>query len=237
MTKSYASWTVLPYEPIERLAENLWRVEGTLSNMPLRRVMTLARMNDGRLVIHNAIALHDAQMREIEAWGTPAFLVVPNGYHRLDAPAFKQRYPALRVVCPRGARKRVQQVVAVDFDYDDFPGDDTVRLEHLRGLRESEGVMHVRSQDGVTLVFNDALFNMPHLPGLQGAILRYLTQSSGGPRVSRIGRMLLIADRKAFAADLLRLSRTPDLVRVIVGHHQTIATEPAAALARVAATL
>src|SRR5690606_38404698 len=78
--------------PLERLEDNLWRVEGALPNMALRRVMTVVRMADGRLVIHSAIALPDELMAQIEAWGRPSYLLVPNAYHRLDAPAYKARY-------------------------------------------------------------------------------------------------------------------------------------------------
>ena len=54
-------------------------------------------------------------MKEIEAFGTPSVLVVPNGFHRLDAKVFKDRYPAMRVYCPAGDRKKVEQVVKVDY--------------------------------------------------------------------------------------------------------------------------
>jgi hypothetical protein len=47
--------------------------------------MVLARMRDGRVVVDNAIALDDASMRELEAWGEPSVLIIPNRYHRQDA--------------------------------------------------------------------------------------------------------------------------------------------------------
>src|SRR6266542_7018228 len=46
-------WTVLAHDPIEKLAENLWRVRGSLPRMTLKRVMTVARLDDGRLVVHS----------------------------------------------------------------------------------------------------------------------------------------------------------------------------------------
>ncbi|HEU4403846.1 MAG TPA: hypothetical protein VFS43_00925 [Polyangiaceae bacterium] len=237
MAKAHDTWKVLPHAPVEKLEDNLWRVQGRLENMPLLRVMTLARLGDGRLVVHNAMALGEAEMKAIEAWGEPALLLVPNGYHRLDAPAFKRRYPGIKVFCPRGSRKKVEEVVAVDGDYDAFPADGSVRLEHLDGTREAEGVMLVRSGDAATLVLNDAVFNMPHGEGLTGFIFRHVTQSTGGPRVSRVVRMLVIKDRAAFRAHLARLADTPNLRRVIVSHHRTIDERPAEALREVAATV
>ncbi len=237
MPKAHDTWKVLPHQPVEQLEDNLRRVQGRLEGMPLMRVMTVARLGDGRLVVHNAMALEEAAMKELEAWGEPAFLLVPNAVHRLDAPAFKKRYPALKVLCPRGARKKVEEVVAVDGDYGDFPPDDAVRLEHLAGTRDGEGAMFVRSGGATTIVLNDAVFNMPHGKGLAGFLFRHVTQSTGGPRVSRLARLLLVKDRGAFRAHLGRLADTPNLRRVIVSHHRTIDERPGDALRQAAATL
>ncbi len=59
---STAEWRVLAHGPAEPLAENLWRVEGALPGMSLRRVMTVAKRTDGRLVVHSAIALEEGAM-------------------------------------------------------------------------------------------------------------------------------------------------------------------------------
>jgi hypothetical protein len=237
MAKAHASWTILPHGPIEKLSENLWRVEGALANMPLRRVMTLARRTDGGLVVHNAIALGDAEIAEIDAWGEVTAILVPNGYHRLDAPSFEERYPNARVYAPSGARKKVEEVVPVDGTYADFPSDAAVSLSEIDGTAGGEGVMKVASKDGVTLVFNDAIFNMPHLNGAQGFVMRHITQSSGGPRVTRVARFFLVKDKAAFRAALAALADTPDLVRVIVSHHEMITSQPREALLAAAQTL
>ncbi|HZH03491.1 MAG TPA: hypothetical protein VEY30_06880 [Myxococcaceae bacterium] len=70
MAKAHETWTVLKHDPIEKLAENLWRVKGALPGMSLKRNMVVARLSSGGLVIHNGIALDEASMRELEAWGT-----------------------------------------------------------------------------------------------------------------------------------------------------------------------
>jgi hypothetical protein len=234
---AHTQWTVLPHGPVERLSERLWRVQGTLPTMSLARVMTVARRSDGGLVVHNAIAVSDAVIAELEAWGTIAAIIVPNGYHRLDARVFHDRYPNARVVCPRAARAKVEQVVPVTGSYEDEPADAAVALETLDGTGANEGVMIVRDGDGAALVFNDILFNMPHQRGVTGFVLRWITGSSGGPRVSRIARWFLTKDRPALRAHLERLATTPGLRRIVVSHHEVIDREPARVLRDVAATL
>src|SRR5262245_32661859 len=149
-TRAHDTWIVLPHKSIEKLSERLWRVEGTLPNMPLARVMTIARRSDGALVVHNAIAIDDAARAEIEAWGPIAAIVVPSGYHRLDAKVFHDRYPGARVVCPSGARVKVAQVVPVTGSYEDEPADAAVALETLDGTAAAEGVMIVRDAGGTS---------------------------------------------------------------------------------------
>jgi hypothetical protein len=233
---SYDTWTVLPHGSIEPLEDNLWRVEGSLPNMPLKRVMTLARLGSGDLVLHNPVALDATAMSAVDAWGRVAFLVVPNGWHRLDLHAFRARYPNAQVLAPPGARAKVAEVEPDVVDITVFPDDPNVSLGVVDGTKGLEAVMTVKSPGGVSVVFADAVFNMPHRPGFQGLVLRHVTASSGGPLVSRVARWFLIKDKGAFAAHLERLA-TPDLRRVIVAHHETITDDPAGALRRVAATV
>lgn len=235
MAKTHQHWTVLPHGPIEKLSDRLWRVEGKLD--PMCRVMAIAKRGDGTLVIHNGIALGDAEMAELDAFGKVSTILVPNGYHRLDAKVFADRYPDARVLCPAGARKRVEQVVPVAGGYEDFGSDPNVELVTLRGTKEREGAMIVRGGDGTSLVFNDAIFNMPHGAGFTGFVLRRVTGSTGGPRVSRVLKWLVLADKAAFRAHLEELAKLPDLKRILVSHHETITDDPAGTLARVAAAV
>jgi hypothetical protein len=227
MAKANTDWKVKWHGPIERLAENLWWVQGAIPNMSLKRTMVIVRLSDGRLVIHNGIALGAETMQEIERWGRPAFLLVPNGIHRLDAPAFKNRYPELRVLCPRASRKKVAEVIEVDGTYDDFPAEDSVRLETLQGTAGTEGAMIVRSADGQTVVLNDAMFNMDIKRDPLGFLFTTLLGSAPGPRVSRLAKWAFIKDKPLLRQEFARYSELPGLVRVIVAHEK-IASGPAA---------
>ncbi len=232
MAKAFDTWTVLPHDPIEKLAPNVWRVEGRLGKS-IRRVMTVARRADGTVIVHNAIALGEDEMREIEALGAVGTMVVPNAYHRQDARIFKQRYPSVRVLCPRAATAKVAQVVAPDGSLADDGKDADVQLTHLEGTREAEGVMQVRSPDGTTLVFNDVICNLPKT----GFPMGYLMGPTGRPSTPRVIRWMVVKDRRALADHFERLAAIPDLRRVIVSHGNVIETQPAETLRAVATEL
>ncbi len=236
MEKAKAEWRVLSHGPIQELAENLWWVQGSLPNMSLKRNMTVARLADGRLVIHNAVALGESAMKELEAWGSPAFLIVPSGIHRLDAAAFKQRYPALKVFAPSGSRAKVSEVIETDGSYEDFPSDPDVRFETLEGMGGLEGAMFVRSSDGVSLVLNDAVFNMDRKRDLLGFLFTTAFGSAPGPRVSRLAKLTLVKDKKALRAALERLAELPSLTRLIVAHEKIAHGGEARAALKQAAT-
>lgn len=232
MAAGFTSWTVLPHKPIEKLAPNLWRVSGTMNNGRVQRQMVMARMDDGRVVIHNAVALEDKEMAELEAWGEPAVIFVPNGFHRQDAFIWKQRYPKATVVTPAGSKKRVAKVVAVDAVTEEAPADAHVRLAPLAGC-PSESVLEVTSDSGVTLTFCDVVMNMPKLGGPMGFFLG----PTGQVAAPRAMRWFFVKDKAALAGQLEQLAATPNLTRICVGHGQPITDDAPGALRRVAAQL
>lgn len=232
MPKAFDTWQVFPHRPIEKLEENLWRVEGDLPAGNGTRVMTIVKTKSGGLVIHNAIALEEDRMKEIEGFGEPTTLVVPNGFHRLDSKVFKQRYPKIKVLVPPGARKKVAQVVAVDGVYDGAL-DDGVTLTTLEGLKGAEGVLEVAHGDETTLVFNDCVNNLPKLSGMFG----FMLAPTGMPAVPRITRWMMMKDRAAFRGHLEKLAGTKGLSRIVVSHGKPMTDQPGDVLRAVAARL
>jgi hypothetical protein len=230
MPAAFTTWTVLPHKPIEKLAPNLWRVSGMLGKT--QRQMVAAKMADGRLLIHNAIALDDGEMAELEAWGEPGVIFVPNGFHRMDAAIWKQRYPKATVISPSGSKKRVAKVVPVDGTTEAAPSDATVRLSRLDGCA-IEDVLEVTSDSGVTLTFCDAVMNMPKM----GFPVGFFLGPTGTISAPRVMRLIGIKDKKAFAAHLERLAATPRLERLTFGHGKPITDDPAGALRKVVAQL
>ena len=233
MAKALETWKVLPHEPIQRLEENLWYVRGMLGR--IQRMMAVARLGDGRLVVYNAIALDEAEMQQLEGWGQPAFLVVPSAGHRNDAKIWKQRYPQLKVISPAGAKKRVEEVLAVDDTGGDF-GDPTVRFVAPDCTAARDCLLEVQSARGVTLVINDLVVNMPHVRGVSGMIFRALGFTGPSPKVAPIPRMMLVRDRAGLKSLLEQLATRKDLVRVVMSHGQLIEQNCADALRAAAAT-
>jgi hypothetical protein len=236
MPKAFEKWTVLPHGKIEKLEDNLWRVEGTLPGGGPPRTMTVARLADGRLVIHGAVALDDSEMKELEAFGTPAFLVVPSGGHRLDAAAYKQRYPKMTVITAARSKAKVEEVVKVDETAGSF-GDDSVRYEPIDGT--VEGALIVRSKAGATLVLNDAVMNMApgSIKGFGGLVSGMLGFFGPEPKVVPLSKMMVFKDKKAARAHLEKLADTPGLTRVIVAHGKPITGDVCAAVKRAIAQL
>jgi hypothetical protein len=233
VAKCFRTWTVLEHGPVEKLSSKIWSVEGSLPKGSTRRLMAIVKLNGERLLVHNAIALTDSEMAELERWGKPAYLVVPNGFHRQDAYIWKQRYPELRVLCPSGVRAKVEQEVAVDGSYTEDVGDSTVQLFHWRGSKDREGGVLVRESDRATLIVNDMLLNLPKLGGMMGLMLG----PTGVVSVPRAMRWMLVKDTQALKQHLIEVAQTPGLGRILVGHGQTIEGSAAEALQGAAARL
>ena len=176
-------WIVKPHDALQKLEPELWAVESDIkTGGAIRRRMGIIRLPDGGIAFLNAVPLRDETMREIEAWGTPAFLIVPTGYHTLDIAPFKARYPQIKVLAesPRVA-KRVEVAGGWDF----FPSSGRIKAIRLRGIK-GEAAFRV---GGTLVIPGDAMMNLPHLPGFEGFVWRLLG-STGGPRVTVIARVI-----------------------------------------------
>jgi hypothetical protein len=212
------TFQTLPHAPIQELSENLWRVEGDLPHFSMRRVMTVVRLSDARLVIHSAIALDEPSMQRLEAFGTPAFLLIPHVRHRLDAARYKARYPSLRVLVPPAVRKRASAVVHVDGTYTDMPPDPVLELQVLDGVGDAEGALIVESSDGASVVLNEVVFDLDPPKSAVGRAALKLVGFGPGARVTPVVKLEMVKDKFALKTHLERLALTPRLVRLIVSH-------------------
>jgi hypothetical protein len=220
----HTKWTVFPHGPVETIDDAILSVEGEI-RMPLGtfpRRMTIAALADGSTVVFSPVALHEPAMQELEALGPPRFMVVPNGFHRFDARVWKQRYPAVKVLCPPGARKRVEQVVAVDAT-SDVLGDDAVTFIITDGTRRAESALLIRRNRGSTLVINDLISHIRRPKGIGANIMtRLFGFGLKRPQMAREVRWLLVNDNAALARQLRHWAAIPDLKRIIVSHGEMI---------------
>lgn len=237
MAKDETRWTVLAHDAPVEIGEHVWMVQGALPNMGLSRTMVVVALDDGGLVLHSPIAMDEAGMAWLAERGEVRWLVAPNGFHRLDTPRYKVRFPDARVVCPSGSRGKVEAKVVVDHTYADVPLGGRVEFVHLDGVREAEGVMIVHDPKGTVLVFNDVLFNVHDATGLFALIYGRWMGNFGKPKVTSLARLSLVKDRPALRAHFERLSEIEGLATVIPGHGRPITSDPAHALRMVAASL
>ena len=99
------TWRPARHGPLTALADGLWTVDAELDALPIGRRMTIVRLADGGLAVHSAVACDDATMAAIDRLGPVSFIVVPSGFHRLDAPRYAGRYPQARVVTMPAKRR------------------------------------------------------------------------------------------------------------------------------------
>jgi hypothetical protein len=238
MPKPFTEWTVLPHGKLARLDDNLLSVSGEL-HMPVGdfpRRMTVVRLHDGRLVVYSAIALDEAEMQALEAFGEPSFLVVPNDIHRMDAKIWKDRYPQMRVVAPAGVRKKVEEIVAVEDTAPNF-GDPQVQFVTVPGTQQHEAALVVRTWSGTTLVVNDLIWNLDDRPGFGGWLFKVMGFTGREPRIPTIVELRGIKDKDALRGQLERWARIPGLNRIIVSHGKIVTRDAPAVLDRLAESL
>lgn len=81
----------------------------------LRSRTTVVRLPDGRLWVHSPAQPSDEVCAALDALGEVRWLVVPNRFHHLQAPAAAARYPHAQVVGPRSVRNpKVKLTLSLD---------------------------------------------------------------------------------------------------------------------------
>lgn len=234
MTAPFKTWTVLPHGKLTRVNERIREVVGELK-MPLLelpRRMTVVRTKSGDLVIFSAIALREPDMAELEAFGRPAWLVVPSERHRLDAPGYRQRYPGLKVVAPRAGADKIGEVVRVDTSLPDF-GDASIRYVEIA----ADSALEIDSDDGLTIVVNDLVGDIHGEQGLGGWLLRVMGFAGDEAHVPAPVKMLLGKHKDEVAQQFRLWAERGDLRRIIVSHGDPIENDPQSVLRKLADSL
>lgn len=234
MTAPHKQWTVLPHGELTPVTDRILTVVGDLEMplMHLPRRMTVVRTRPGDLVIFSAIALSEPDMDKLQAFGRPAFLVVPSERHRLDGPSYAQRFPGITVVAPRAGAEKVGEVVRVDTSTPDF-GDPSVRYVEVAG----DSALEVDGDDGLTLIVNDLIGDIHGEGGLGGWLLRVMGFAGDDPHVPGPVKLTLGKHKAEVAQQFRRWAERNDLRRIMVSHGDSIEKEPREALRTLAASL
>ena len=238
MSRPLQQWKVLPHGKLSEIDENILTVTGDIRMpmMSLPRRMTVVRLNGSRLIVFSAIALNEDEMTRLEAYGRPAFLIVPSDKHRLDAKPWKNRYPAMQVVAPEGARAKVEEVVPVDTAAPQFD-DPNVQFVAVPGTRGHEAALVVRTPNGTTLVLNDLVGNIRSEPGSRSWLLQLAGFAGKEAQIPRVVKMVMIKDASALRAQLMRWAEIESLKRILVSHGSPIDQNPRQTLRDLAGSL
>lgn len=92
--------------------ESIWVTEHPVwfSGLRQRARTTIVRLTGGALWVHSSGPRTDEVCAALDALGEVRFIVVPNRYHHLQAPATAARYPNALVVGPKSAVVRNPRV-------------------------------------------------------------------------------------------------------------------------------
>ena len=233
-----AHWKVRPHGKLSKIDDGILTVTGPI-RMPLGsfpRRMTVVRLADSRLVVWSAIALDDKEMAALEAFGRPAFLIVPNDHHRLDARAWKERYQQVQVVAPEGSRAKVEKKVPVGTSAPDF-GDPNVAFVTVAGTRGREAALVGRTRNGTTLVLNDLVGKILDVSGISGSLLRLAGFAGESAQIPRVVKWNLVKDANALRVQLLQWAEMAPLKRILVSHGEPIEANPQQTLRDLASSL
>jgi hypothetical protein len=233
MPKPPRPWTVTPHDPIEKLDDNLWAVEGAVPGLPIRRRMCIVKRSDGQLLFHNAVPLDEKSLAEVLAWGKPAFLIIPHDQHGIDAHGVCEKL-GVKIYGPKASQEKMRARWNLAGTLDELPADPGVSFESLDGAKTGEPVGIVRSGGRVTLLFSDAYQDAT---GYKLPLPMRILGFGGGPKVVPVFKWLFVKDKAALRAHLERLAALPGLERIVPCHGAIKKTDAATVLRQVAAAV
>ena len=220
MIKPHEKWKVLPHGHLTEIDVGLLSVVGELE-MPLKKPPR--RMNE-------------PQMAAIEALDRPAFLVVPNDHHRLDAKICKARYPRIEVVAPVGARDKFAETVVVNTKSPALL-DSHVELVTVPSTKEKELALIVRRPSGTTLVLDDLVGNVQGSSGFGKWLLRTMGFAGDETQIPAPLKLSLVKDKDTLRTQLSPWAEMRGRRRILVAYGDPIESNPRQLLHDLASSL
>jgi hypothetical protein len=185
------------------------------------RNVTLLRLGDGRVVIHSTAPFTEKDVRAIQTFGQPAWLVDTTLLHDTFAREGREAFPGLAYLAPDGFTE-VSGVATQPLDSPPPDWANEIEVLRIEGTRKNEHVFfHRRSR---TLVVADLFFSFP--AETRGWARFFARRIMGLPPglfgVSRFFRFL-IADKQAFKRSIRKMLEW-DFERVVVAHREPLGT-------------
>jgi hypothetical protein len=188
--------------------------QGGLVPIPVRT--TVIRLRDGSLVVHSPGPLGPELLRELDALGRVAFLVIPYA-HGKYAEAAARAFPSARLLAasepPRARRSLPFHGALADDPPAEWAGQ--IDTHRVRGFRLNEVVLFHRASR--TLVITDLAFNIQES---DSRFARLFFRAEGMWRrfaPSLLLKWFAVSDRRGLDASIERILRW-NFERILPGH-------------------
>ncbi|MEN9808537.1 MAG: hypothetical protein RLZZ488_104 [Pseudomonadota bacterium] len=149
------------YSPPTELVPSLWILDGTWSNF-LGRRMTVIRLRNNEVWIHNPMRLHKPELDWLSSLGFIRGLVAPNQWHVSDLLWMAEQFPEAQIVCPQSFLDRhpsLSSRMLFTTDVQHVTPDHELEFLPVPGVRFEETVLfHPLSR---TLILCDLMMNLP----------------------------------------------------------------------------
>lgn len=228
-------WTVLPHSALQKIDENLWAIESMVPGVPAARRMCIIKRTDGTLLFFHSIPLDDETLRQVQALGTPKYLVVGHDQHMIDTHAFAEKL-GVDVYGPKKSEEKMRARATLEGVLEDVPADPSIDLMSVPGTKHGETAIIVRSGGGarVSILISDVIQNSPRE---KTPLFMRLLGFAGGPKIVPVFRMLFLKNKAAVKETFLKWAAIPNLKRLVPFHGSIVEADAAEALKKVAATL
>lgn len=205
------------YKSPRQLSENLWEISGDWSNK-LGRRMTVVRLKNGDVFIHNAIRLKPEDLSWLKSLGAVKYVVAPNTFHCSDAGWMTEKLSEAQLYVPQKKIEHFRKMgfspldVAVDFPTQFL---NELSAVPMQGTKMDEvAFIHHSSR---TLIFCDLAFNMGDVfSGIEKLIMDWnkVGRRFGPSRFTKI----FFTKNSNQLVDSYKKILTFDFDRVIVNH-------------------
>jgi hypothetical protein len=184
--------------------------------------MTIIRLHDNRLVIHNSMRLLRKDLDWLTSLGQPAYIIAPNSFHCSDAGWMARLFPSAELFVPCSKLDTFANEGFSPKDVNEkFPVEISNELKciPMLGTRMHEAAfVHLPSK---TLILCDLAFNMGNVfSGFEGLMMKW-NRVGGQFGPSRLTKLLFAKNRKTLLESYQRLL-ADEFDRVIVNHGEVL---------------